>query len=256
LNSGSGITGPDPRSPLKDWSVLYVPYCTADVHSGNNTADYGLYKIHHRGRVNVEDALLYAVKAMPNPSEVATIGCSAGSLGAFINAPYVMHHFPNARTHYVWGDSEVGILTSSQYDGAWNNWHMQLAPFVPRLAENYTRNYTPAVVGYIVVESAKFFSNSTWAAYCSDFDLVESSYYKLGGGKGDWTTLMRDQFKQVHANSTNVMSYIAPGGAHCVSDNDNYWNVKSDSVLLSNWIEGLLNGTRIETAVDCTPNCL
>ena len=69
-------------------------------------------------------------------------------------------------------------------------------------------------------------------------------------------TEMRDQFNQVHANATNVYSYIAPGGAHCVSQDSNYYSVTSGNVTLASWVGGLLTGQNITKAVDCTPNCL
>ena len=30
----------DPRNAVRDWSMVFVPYCTGDVHSGSNTARY------------------------------------------------------------------------------------------------------------------------------------------------------------------------------------------------------------------------
>src|SRR5690606_36319667 len=40
-NNLSGIFDLDnPRNPVRDWSFVFVPYCTGDVHSGSNTATY------------------------------------------------------------------------------------------------------------------------------------------------------------------------------------------------------------------------
>ena len=43
----------DKRNPFADYSVVYVPYCTGDVHIGNATTEYapGL-TVHHKGYVN------------------------------------------------------------------------------------------------------------------------------------------------------------------------------------------------------------
>ena len=94
----------DPRNPFKDWHHLFVPYCSADAHGGNNTHTYeelfGKIEIHHLGRVNALTAMAYAFRHGPTtPDFVATIGCSAGSLGAIINAPYVQAQYPRARTY-------------------------------------------------------------------------------------------------------------------------------------------------------------
>jgi hypothetical protein len=28
----------NPKNPVHDWSMVFVPYCKGDVHSGSNTA--------------------------------------------------------------------------------------------------------------------------------------------------------------------------------------------------------------------------
>ena len=50
----------DARNPFADYSVVYVPYCTGDVHLGNTTTEYapGL-TVHHKGYVNGAAALDY-----------------------------------------------------------------------------------------------------------------------------------------------------------------------------------------------------
>ena len=48
----------NPENPFRDWSVVFVPYCTGDVHIGNNTADYGNgITVEHKGYVNGVAAL-------------------------------------------------------------------------------------------------------------------------------------------------------------------------------------------------------
>jgi hypothetical protein len=42
------------------------------------------------------------------------MGCSAGSLGALLNAPFVFKRFPNA-VYRVWAESEVGIWGPTQW---------------------------------------------------------------------------------------------------------------------------------------------
>ena len=48
----------DARNPFADYSVVYVPYCTGDVHLGDITTEYapGL-TVHHKGYVNGTAAL-------------------------------------------------------------------------------------------------------------------------------------------------------------------------------------------------------
>ena len=51
----------DPRNPFADYSAVYVPYCTGDVHIGSVTTEYadGL-TIQHKGYANGPLSFLWA----------------------------------------------------------------------------------------------------------------------------------------------------------------------------------------------------
>lgn len=56
-----------------------------------------------------------------------------------------------------------------------------------------------------------------------DTHQVQGGFYLVGGGFLDWTTLMRQMFKEVHGNTTNVATYIGPGSAHCQDADDVFY---------------------------------
>ncbi len=51
----------DPRNPFRDWTHVYVPYCTGDVHWGDADHEYKFmstaYTVHHHGADNVKAVL-------------------------------------------------------------------------------------------------------------------------------------------------------------------------------------------------------
>ena len=61
----------DERNPFADYSVVYVPYCTGDVHLGDTTTEYapGL-TVHHKGYVNGTAALDHLAATFPGATEV------------------------------------------------------------------------------------------------------------------------------------------------------------------------------------------
>jgi hypothetical protein len=153
-------------------SVLYLPYCTGDVHTG---AALSSYLVAHYGHINVMTALAHMqdyMKAAP-PRQVNVAGCSAGSLGAFVNAPFVFETFPDA-VHKVWGDSEIGIVAPAQWAGAWSNWQIQLAPNIPGLARRYTEPYRSDITGYMLVQMANYYPSAVFGAYTSNADTVQA----------------------------------------------------------------------------------
>src|SRR5262249_27499783 len=88
----------DERNPFADFSVIYVPYCTGDVHVGNVTRTYapGL-TVHHRGYVNGTAALDHLVATFPRATAVVVIGESAGSVAAPLYGGLVSDRLPEAR---------------------------------------------------------------------------------------------------------------------------------------------------------------
>jgi len=254
----------DARNPFENWNHLFVPYCTADAHGGNKTTSYkGFFstnKIHHMGRVNSFAAMDHAFGLPENakPDVVATIGCSAGSLGAIINAPYVNAQYPNA-IHQYFGDSYVGVISSQQFADGVKNWDLSFSPSVPGLDHaNLVR-----VAANKSIDAGLFIVNATitaspdtqFASYTSSADVVQSSFYTLGGGI-DWVNHMRHLTETVHdLHGSQYSTFIAPGDAHCRTQDDGVYNVVSDDIKLGDWMTAFAEGKITNRKVDCKPKC-
>jgi hypothetical protein len=88
-------------NPVKDWSGVYVPYCTGDVHFG--TADNvtipgdgvlpALTNQHFVGYRNMQKFIGHLVPTFPNLTQVLLTGASAGGFGAGLNYGMVQDSF-------------------------------------------------------------------------------------------------------------------------------------------------------------------
>jgi hypothetical protein len=110
-----GIFKNDTRNPVHDWNMVYVPYCTGDVHAGTKKngmipgvsqpqqfvgyTNFGLFLDDFGSKFQDADKVLLA-------------GASGGSYGALINADRTMPKFPGS-TLYVLSDS--GVPFDDQY---------------------------------------------------------------------------------------------------------------------------------------------
>lgn len=101
---GGILSVDDPRNPFRNWSFLFVPSCTGDVHLGDGVMRYGSTVIRHRGWPNARAALARAFGAFPEPDVVLVTGCSAGSVGSAFHVPAVIERWPQARVTQL-GDS-------------------------------------------------------------------------------------------------------------------------------------------------------
>jgi hypothetical protein len=79
------------RSPAADWSAVYVPYCTGDVHAGTNASGFGGRQ--HVGHTNVTHFLRRIIPTFPGLEQVLLTGASAGGLGALANFDQVQQAF-------------------------------------------------------------------------------------------------------------------------------------------------------------------
>ncbi|MBK9515834.1 MAG: DUF4215 domain-containing protein [Anaeromyxobacter sp.] len=93
----------DARNPLPAATVVWVSYCTADLHGGARDADYafstGSHTIHHRGHSNLVAFLERIAATWPTPSRLVVAGYSAGGFGATVNYDTVRLFWPDAKAY-------------------------------------------------------------------------------------------------------------------------------------------------------------
>src|SRR5581483_101923 len=89
----------EPMNPFKDWSYVFIPYCTGDVHSGNNVMTYVngnmMKTYHHAGHANVLAYLKRLGPTFPSPDKLVVSGSSAGGYGSMLNYPYFRWYWPS-----------------------------------------------------------------------------------------------------------------------------------------------------------------
>jgi hypothetical protein len=106
-------------NPFRNWSAVFIAYCTGDVHWGNH-ADGG---IQHNGWNNAKVVEKFAREHFPNPSEVFVTGSSAGAYGAILHGIY-LHEVFLASTFNVVGDAGSGVITpaflTTNLESAWH----------------------------------------------------------------------------------------------------------------------------------------
>jgi hypothetical protein len=85
------------RTPLlgkiftQDWNIVYVPYCTGDVHTGNNVVVYNdadpskPTTYFHRGYKNAKAVGAWMAANLERPEQLLVTGASAGGVGSTAN---------------------------------------------------------------------------------------------------------------------------------------------------------------------------
>ncbi len=109
----------NPDNPFADYSVVFAPYCTGDVHLGASdtvydpvASDGAPLTIHHQGFRNVQSVLDFAYRQFLEPKEIFVTGSSAGAMPSPYYAVQLATHYPHARVSQL-GDGAGGYRRSA-----------------------------------------------------------------------------------------------------------------------------------------------
>jgi hypothetical protein len=120
-------------NPVREWNMVFMPYCTGDVHTGNAVTTYvdplgkePDLEFHHAGHANVQAAIGWMDEQFPATDQLLVTGCSAGGAGSLANY-YFLRQGLDAQRGYLLDDSGpiFPMSTNStplhdQIRGAWD----------------------------------------------------------------------------------------------------------------------------------------
>lgn len=242
----------NPANPFRDWTHVYVPYCTGDLHWGNAARAYNTslsqpYIVQHKGAVNAASALAWTFENVAAPRQVAVVGCSAGGYGSILWAPQVMARYSGASALHL-SDSAAGVVPAGFFGTVLAAWDVSAAwpKDIPSLA---LESLDPARVGLadLYAGIAAHYPLSRFSQYNTLADTTQVFFAGLTAGRpvapAEWTAAMQAQVAAIEAASPNFSSYTAPGSQHCVLNSPALYTTTVGNVRLVDWINRLLAGT-------------
>lgn len=243
-------------NPFGDWTHVLMPYCTGDVHWGDNTVNYGPDPgnagedliIEHKGAVNTRAMLDWLYAEVEAPEKIFVTGCSAGSYGAIMWAPHLMDNYPDASV-YQFGDSGAGIITQTFFEDSFPSWQAEGAfpTWIPGLDPAQTDLLGLSLVD-LYVGIAAYYENQTLAQFNTRVDGTQVQFYTAMGGQGGgegWSSLMLESIDQINTAAPNFYSYTAPGSQHCVIVDNSFYTMEVEGQLLIDWLDLMVNDQEI-----------
>ncbi|MEM1110400.1 MAG: pectin acetylesterase-family hydrolase [Pseudomonadota bacterium] len=91
-------------NPFRDWSIVYIPYGSGDLHSGDTITEYittlgERVELQHRGAANADAVLAWTYDSFPDPDKVLVAGSSAGAFGATVWLGPIARHYDQAQVY-------------------------------------------------------------------------------------------------------------------------------------------------------------
>ncbi|MFT3698995.1 MAG: pectin acetylesterase-family hydrolase [Kofleriaceae bacterium] len=102
-------------NPFKDKNLVYIPYCTGDMHGGATDVDLGTMHTYFWGAKDLDLFLARLAPTFPTAQHIWSYGTSAGGFGSFLAYSHVTAAFPAARVDIV-DDSGPAIVANGATD--------------------------------------------------------------------------------------------------------------------------------------------
>ena len=255
------------KNPVEDWYHVFISYCTADIHLGDSVQTYdtskGPKKIYHNGQKNVAAVLGWVKKNFKALEDIFVTGCSAGAYGAAIYTPQIADAYPDAKVTEL-GDSGAGIIPKSfvtKPDGL-KRWNINavLPPGV-----DLTNGIPTTFLADAYVAIGQAHPKAKLAEYNSASDGTQISFYALqlgldprhptdpavqaagrawAMGLGASLTKIQTGLPGSFSSYTSLLDdndNLQDGTAHCIITRPDFYTLTTNGVLLTNWLNSLLN---------------
>lgn len=261
-------------NPFKDWTFVFLPYCTADLHTGDADTTYtdptnaaNQITIRHRGHANFSVAMEWIKNNYPNATDIVTAGASAGAYGAIINFPFVQDAYPSAN-HTVIIDAGGAVISTDFQQNGLSNWNMQLpnSTTIPGTAFIYFDQLNPTTIDFTTLTQtvANHYTGASFGQHNSYWDKLQVMFYNVmlnitnklswvsyEGVWCDWQTAMTSIIDNTNANvnSSNYTFYMGTGDGHTMLKYDDFYNMSANGSSMVSWVNNLMNKTAAN--VDC-----
>ncbi|WP_438006665.1 pectin acetylesterase-family hydrolase [Sorangium sp. So ce321] len=235
------VNGADPGLPLrsrtdlvtKGWNIVYMPYCTGDVHVGDSVVTYTdptgeepPLTWHHSGYDNTIAAASYARAQLPRAQKLLVTGYSAGG-AATSSAFYFVRSIMNPQRGYLLNDSgPIHLAPNITYDSRPLHDTIRESWALDSVFEELPSSFDPDDLGTInrMVAAAFPGDQLAYTGYSRDYNYSRFSYERFYEPHDQESVLARwkkDQDRLVaQLNELDNFSYFIPhhrpiNDSHC-----------------------------------------
>jgi Pectinacetylesterase len=241
----------DPRNPLGDYSFVYAPYCTGDVHLGTATHVYGPeLTVQHKGSINANAALDDMAAHFPNAEQIVVAGESAGSAPTPLYAGLAHDLLPNADITVLADGS--GAYPDVPAIDALIGQLWGVADAIPPWPENSGLNAADFSLPGLFVQAYKHDPNIIFGRHDYAFDAVQKLFAGLAGFPADdLVSLIDANETEIEKGGVDLHSYISPGQSHTVLSRPEFYTETVEGVPLVDWVSDLIR-RQPDLDVHCT----
>jgi Pectinacetylesterase len=232
----------NPDNPFADYTFVFVPYCTGDVHLGDVTREYSpALTVEHNGFVNGTTALAYLTENYPDADQVVVVGLSAGSAAAPVYAGLMSDALPDAHVT-VLADSSGAYPDDPDLNieilGQWGTFDT-----MPDWEVNARLTARDWSIPRFWIQAGMHDPEIVLARFDHAYDDVQTSFMELAGLEPSNLVASIDANEAAIEDAGVIQhSYTAPGDDHGIVVDGEFYETEVDGVTLVDWVNALLAG--------------
>lgn len=241
----------NPENPLAGHSIIYVPYCTGDVHLGDRVTEYSdTVTIDHNGFPNARKGLDTVLANYPDVEQLVVAGASAGSIPTPAFAGLAADVLTDTEI-VTFGDSSAAYpdvpALNAGIGALWG-----VLDNVPDWPVNEGLSPEEWSFPGLYVQAGTQHPDITFARFDYAYDQVQANFAALAGVQADDLVTFIDQTEaDIEAGGVAVASYVAPGDAHTIVMSDEFYDMEVEGVRLVDFLTTLVAGD-VPADVRCT----
>jgi hypothetical protein len=244
------------NNPIRDWSVLFIPYCTGDVHMGTKWQGRALDVSKPQafvGAYNFEKAIIFIQSYFKKQGveEILIFGISAGGYGVYTNFLKLKQYFSNVKITLI-NDSGPLINDMQVFSPIFQLGAVGIYGIIPPPGffnpDFFNYGFTPSMHSYL----SKRFPKDNFALISSLEDNVIRYFLGFTYANAEDGRVPAEDFKQALLNlrneylipDTRWSTFYTKGDTHGqVQENDRFYeNSTADGTTLNEFVARVLSG--------------
>lgn len=258
----------DANQPTHDWNMVWVPYCTGDVHTGNNTIVYEDplgespdVTFHHAGHDDMVAVTEFIDDRFTHIPRMLVTGCSAGGAGSITNYFFMRNGISAVEKGYMLDDSgpifPSGGFSQPLHDKVRESWNTD------SILEQLPSTFDPEDFGSINLALADTFPDdrlaTTYFRRDMNFSLYSYERFYDNPPKEEILSMWNEDTQllvDMYDTKDNLYYYIpywrAINDSHCTTLITYAGSeIQDKSLELGTWVKDLINDkSDLESAIE------
>lgn len=232
-----------PENPFRQWSQVFVSYCTGDVHLGARDmlytkSDGAEITIRHRGKANSQAVLDWVYKSFESPDRIFISGGSAGGVASPYYATVLADHYTDAQIlHFAGGSGAYRLPPQTLLLENWGV--LNELPAWPELA-----GYNAETLHFddLYLVAAARHPGIRFHQFNGAYDWAQQLFLRLLGSEEFVYPLLVANLADLKKALPHFSSYTVAGEFHTILRFDEMYQFETAGVRVVDWIRDIASG--------------